>query len=579
MSHSRRRQEEEEEEEEQFFESFDRILSSTSPSSCSSSSETDQGAGGGGRRRRRRRGGPSPFSDYAQSPPSPDQAPDMAVSVYDVWIAEPAPVEERRRRLLQQLGLSHDRTLSRSKALAVDEDDDDEDGEDSRELFSSRVAEMKRSASCEDHLQSNLGRGKSNSPMARCRSDSCTAALDSTSSEHLDNQCNAPSPPIHSIQSIPSIQSDDPSTVCPVHRDSNNPPHALQHAKHGTSNGNSPLVANAASPNKPPIGKSSRRVEPMNPISSHATPQNDGDPDIVSHEQLCTIKNLDNGKEFVVNEFGEDGMWNKLREVATGRQLTREEFEMSVGHSPIVQELMRRQNFEESLGCGKKDDLDSSGNSGGSKSKKKGNGWLKSIKYVANTITGYRERRSSDERDTSSEKGGRRSSSATDDSQDISFHTPERTKVRNYGKPYKELTALYMNQEIQAHNGSIWSIKFSLDGRYLASAGEDRVIHIWQVVECERKGDLLTERLEDGNLNQLFTVNGSPEPTMITSNTENQLEKKRRPKVSYSRKSLHLDHVVVPENVFGLSERPICSLKGHLADVLDLSWSKSQVSR
>lgn len=31
-----------------------------------------------------------------------------------------------------------------------------------------------------------------------------------------------------------------------------------------------------------------------------------------------------------------------LREVATGRQLTMEEFEMTVGHSPIVQELMRR---------------------------------------------------------------------------------------------------------------------------------------------------------------------------------------------------------------------------------------------
>ncbi|KAG0458756.1 hypothetical protein HPP92_021884 [Vanilla planifolia] len=26
----------------------------------------------------------------------------------------------------------------------------------------------------------------------------------------------------------------------------------------------------------------------------------------------CTIKNLDNGKEFVVNELREDGMWNKL---------------------------------------------------------------------------------------------------------------------------------------------------------------------------------------------------------------------------------------------------------------------------
>ncbi|XP_058078023.1 uncharacterized protein LOC131226255 isoform X2 [Magnolia sinica] len=577
-SHYQEEEEEEEEEEEHFFESLDRILSSSSPSS--SSSETDQ-VGVGGRRRRRRRG-PPPFADYVQSLPSsspPNQIPDMAV--YDVWIAEPAPVEERRRRLLQQLGLSNDRTLARLKSMAVIEDDDGGGGGGDAQVpsssGSSRTVEIKRSASCNDQLQLNQGCTSANSPIPRSRSDSGPATISASNSSNCsNNHLDTSFPPIHSIQSIRLFQSDDPVTVCPVHSDSNNTPYTFLHSKHGTNDTNSLLVANAASPNKPPIGKSSRRADPTHPASSHVVTANDDDPDSIGRDRLCTIKNLDNGKEFVVNEFGEDGMWNKLREVGTGRQLTREEFEMSVGHSPIVQELMRRQNFEESLGSGKKDDLDSSGKSGGSKSKKKGGGWLKSIKHVASTMTGHRERRSSDERDTSSEKGGRRSSSATDDSQDVSSHTSERTKVRNYGKPYKELTALYMSQEVRAHNGSIWSIKFSSDGRYLASAGEDRVIHIWQVVESERKGDLLTEKFEDGNSIPFFGGNGSPEPTLVSSNTESHLEKKRRSKVSYNRKSLHLDHVVVPESVFALSEKPICSFKGHLADVLDLSWSKSQ---
>ncbi|GKB08065.1 WD repeat-containing protein 44-like protein [Tanacetum coccineum] len=222
---------------------------------------------------------------------------------------------------------------------------------------------------------------------------------------------------------------------------------------------------------KPPTGKGVRRSEEIVNVDENVD---------------CMIKNLDNGEEFVVNDVREDGMCGNLKEVGTGRHLTMEEFEICVGHSPIVQELMRRQNVEsgsEILG------VDGSGSGGsGSKAKKKGS-WLKSIKNVASSVTGggSKERRSSDERDTSSEKGGRRSSSATDDSQDASFHGPERVRVRQYGKSCKDLTAMYKSQEIQAHNGSIWTIKFSLDGKYLASAGEDCLIHIWQ---CSQISDI-----------------------------------------------------------------------------------------
>ncbi|KAI3526155.1 hypothetical protein L1887_05385 [Cichorium endivia] len=57
---------------------------------------------------------------------------------------------------------------------------------------------------------------------------------------------------------------------------------------------------------------------------------------------MCTIKNLDNIKEFVVDKFREDIMWGKLKEVETWRHLTMKEFEVCVGHSPIFEELDRR---------------------------------------------------------------------------------------------------------------------------------------------------------------------------------------------------------------------------------------------
>ena len=59
-------------------------------------------------------------------------------------------------------------------------------------------------------------------------------------------------------------------------------------------------------------------------------------------------------------------MWNEVKEVGTGRRLTVEEFEMTVGHSPIVQELMRRQNVEEGgNGEGVDGDRDGDGGVGG----------------------------------------------------------------------------------------------------------------------------------------------------------------------------------------------------------------------
>ncbi|KAL3503246.1 hypothetical protein ACH5RR_037695 [Cinchona calisaya] len=558
--------EEEEEEEEDFHDSLDRILSSTNTScSCSPpSSESDDR---------------NPFSNPG-SPNYADGLSDHSVRVvpkfpmgvsnnYDVWISQPSSVHERRLRLLRQMGLSRDPSLVRHSPP-------------SSAVFDGSCPPDLLGRSSSDQLKhGNPGEGFPRTSLDRKKNNN-NIDFNSCDDDNVGNVSGR-------SKSDGEYESSDTFSVNSVlaNGDSNCGGIIVNNKKRISQSDNAVLIVdnlrNGLS-NKPPMGEI--RPDSTRNGSCNSLPGlGNGEVEEVldcnrvvrideGNSPVCTIKNLDTGKEFVVNEVREDGMWNKLKEVGTGRQLTMEEFEMSVGTSPIVQELMRRQNVEN----GNRDfgDLNTDGNSGsGSKFKKRGS-WLKSIRSVASSVTGHKERRSSDDKDTSSDKGGRRSSSATDDSQDGSFQGPERVRVRQYGKSHKEVTVLYKSQEIQAHNGSIWTIKFSLDGKYLASAGEDCIIHVWQVIESERKGDLLFDKPEDGNQNLLFLTNGSPEPTLLSPSFDCQSDKRRRGRSSISRKSVNLEHILVPETIFALSEKPYCSFQGHLDDVLDLSWSKSQ---
>lgn len=510
MSNHHEEEEEEEEEEECFHDSLDRLVSSSSCSNSDYDSESSP---------------PISSSSAAEEEPNPRRLrhpfpvprfPMGASSRFDLWISEPAPVSERRSKLLTEMGLAREPPVQ------------------SRLKPGSKETDISRSVSCNQLIRRDcsetVGGGSASSSSFVVRSKSDVSVSQCCGDDDRDRRY--PPPPGNNscscLDSKPS-HSEISVTDCNVGTDLR-----LQ--------GSSDCVLRGSSEND----------------------------DV---EVCCTIKNLDNGKQFVVNEIQEDGgsTWKQVKEVGTDTQMTMEEFEMSVGHSPIVQELMRRQNVEDSDNNNNattktrddEDGKDDNNNNNTSKSKKKGS-WFKSIKSVVTGGGHSKERRSSDDKDTSSERGGRRSSSATDDSQESSFHGPERVRVRQYGKSSKELTAMYKTQEIQAHNGSVWSIKFSLDGKYLASAGEDCIIHVWQVVEAEKRGELLLDRPEL----LLLASNGSPEPTTMSP--------RRRGRTSVSRKSLSLENIYVPDSVFGLSDKPFISFHGHLDDVLDLAWSKSQ---
>ena len=101
-----------------------------------------------------------------------------------------------------------------------------------------------------------------------------------------------------------------------------------------------------------------------------------------------------------------------------------------------------------------------------------------------------------------------------------------------------------MRQEIQAHRGAIWTMKFSLDGHYLASAGQDRIIYVWQVTESERRLDASTKKPNGTVSSTNARVNGSPK--LLPLHIESLVDKKKRGKVTSGRKSSTMDCALLP---------------------------------
>lgn len=142
-----------------------------------------------------------------------------------------------------------------------------------------------------------------------------------------------------------------------------------------------------------------------------------------------------------------------------------------------------------------------------------------------------------------------------------------RVRVHPVKKQSKELSSLYTGQEFLAHEGSILTMKFSLDGRYLASGGEDGTVRVWKVIEDERLDGFDVQDTDPSCL--YFTINHLSQLIPI------DVDKEKIDKAKSLRKSSDLTCVVLPPKVFRLLEKPLHEFQGHSSEVLDLSWSRN----
>ncbi|KAL5722957.1 hypothetical protein ACHQM5_006411 [Ranunculus cassubicifolius] len=504
------------EDDDEFFESRDRISSVVSIHIASSDDDEDYDDSR------------ISFASAISSPPEEFRNFSISASSddYDVWMAEPESIEDRRQRLLQGMGLKQEKNLLKITSIQVRK-------QPSSKVMANSLPEDHRQESSHSHSHSH-SQSHSHSPsspvkpIARSKSENSVVSsyevAKSRNEIFMDTEIKKKFLRLYSL------------------------PASSSNCKFG-------LRINSIKPSR-----SKSRIWSSDLGNGQVLSLNDNEVGTGSF----IIKNLDTGKVFLINE---DGTTSTLNDLQTGQQLTMEEFEKTVGHSPIVKELMRRENVDRSLVTTPAESDAKMMISAASLSKsfrankKKGANWLKNIKVVANSLNGFKV----PEKDSSVHHQANASQSKW-------------TKVHQHGKSCKEMTGLYMCQEIQAHEGSIWTMKFSCDAHYLATAGEDRVIHIWEVVDCDVFSGKTQSVDCEPTSTPLHPLANSPSGRPPLADAQpSPSEKKRRGKLaSGSKKNRGIpDYVTVPDTVFSLSDKPVCTFEGHLDDVLDLSWSKS----
>ncbi|KAM1788348.1 hypothetical protein ACFX11_038657 [Malus domestica] len=243
------------------------------------------------------------------------------------------------------------------------------------------------------------------------------------------------------------------------------------------------------------------------------------------------MRNLNRGMNVIVNELGHDGRLGRLGQAALN-QLVNGEIHSAPAPSPSIQQLLQREVDNARFFLDTK--------------KKVKRGWLRKLRIGICVADKHEAPLSPISLKSASGVGMRR------------------VRVHPSKKRTKELSSLYAGQDFSAHEGSILSMKFSPDGQYLASSGEDGIVRVWKVIEDEKfnKFDIASDPSSLYFKMHPFSKLNSP-----------NVNKEKQTKAQQLGRSSESACVIFPPKVFRLLEKPIHEFRGHRGEVLDLSWS------
>eukprot|EP00499_Haloplacidia_sp_CaronLabIsolate_P000230 CAMPEP_0196797354 /NCGR_PEP_ID=MMETSP1104-20130614/38599_1 /TAXON_ID=33652 /ORGANISM="Cafeteria sp., Strain Caron Lab Isolate" /LENGTH=849 /DNA_ID=CAMNT_0042167759 /DNA_START=1 /DNA_END=2550 /DNA_ORIENTATION=- len=142
-----------------------------------------------------------------------------------------------------------------------------------------------------------------------------------------------------------------------------------------------------------------------------------------------------------------------------------------------------------------------------------------------------------------------------------------RVKVEVHKKSWQELVDLRVVQVLQHHKQPVWTMKFSCDGQFLASAGQDTTILVWRVGgPCDPDGAAGGEGEGEGG-----TATG--EPTHAASSGRRGAGAPAAAAATAAPDAGARTPVASNPEAWVVNPTPCRTYKGHTHHVVDLAWS------